>query len=215
MRVRGSFRHPPMKTTKFLICAISIAGLIAAVRANSQTLSATLVDYSPFAIADGTLDNGSSSFNYPAGAMRFTEFDAFCVEPLQGISYGETLIYQVVDSSLLPNVDVIGRLVGGYLASPKSNEDAAAVQWAIWEITNETLLGPSLSDGNVRIDPASQSIRDLANFYLSNNQNYEPVAITYLTNGNRQDVISWNVIPEPGSAILAGLSSLLLLRRRR
>ena len=45
--------------------------------------------------------------------------------------------------------------------------------------------------------------------------NYSPVALTYLCNPTRQDVVTWNVVPEPTTAGLAALSGLLLLRRRR
>ncbi|OYV03714.1 MAG: hypothetical protein CFE26_20700, partial [Verrucomicrobiales bacterium VVV1] len=39
--------------------------------------------------------------------------------------------------------------------------------------------------------------------------------LTYLTNPSRQDVVSWGMVPEPGSLTLVGLSALALLRRRR
>jgi hypothetical protein len=145
-----------------------------------------------------------------------TDFSAFCVEPLQDISYGETLTYQVQNPLSLANYDTIARLVGGYLASTGSDQDAAAVQWAIWEVTTESLLSASLFDGSIRIiEPVSEGTATLANQYLANVKNYTPVALTYLRNDGRQDVVTWNVIPEPASAGLAALSGLLLLRRRR
>lgn len=205
-----------MKTTKLLICAISLAAALAAAKANSQTIPATLIDYSPVLAVNGTLDNGSFIQDYPSGVMRFTEFDAFCVEPLQAISYGESLIYQVQDITQLGNSDSIARLIGGYLASTQSAQEAAAVQWAIWEITTETMSSPSLLNGNVRITtPVNQSTADLANTYLANVNNFSPVALTYLTNDVRQNVVTWDVVPEPGSLMLAAFSGLLLLRRKR
>ncbi|MEO8614545.1 MAG: hypothetical protein ABI600_05340 [Luteolibacter sp.] len=204
-----------MKTTKLLICAMAIAAAVAAVKAQGQNFSATLVDIVPGLPVTGTLDNGSFTQQYPSGVMRFTDFDAFCVDPLQSISYGETLIYQIQDPISLVNYDKISRLVGGYLASSRSDQNAAAVQWAIWETTNETVNSPSLLDGNVRILPVSLDTATLANQYLANINTYSPVALTYLTNSTRQDVVTWNVVPEPGSAALAALSTLVLLRRRR
>ncbi len=205
-----------MKTTKLLICAVAVSAALAAVKAQGQNISATLVDIDPVLAVTGTVDNGSTNPTNPAGVLHFNEFSAFCVEPTQSISYGETLVYQVQDPSSLGNYDKISRLVGGYLESSKDAANAAAVQWAIWETTNETVSSPSLLDGNVRIStPISASTAILANQYLANINTYTPVAITYLSNPTRQDVVTWNVVPEPGTAGLAALSALLMLRRRR
>ena len=205
-----------MKTTKFLICAISVAAAVAAARANAQNLSATLVGITPGLGVNGTVNNGAFVQDYASGVLHFTEFDAFCVEPGQDLAFGETLIYQMQSPGLLTNSDTIARLVGGYLASPKSDQDAAAVHWAIWEITSETMSSPSLFDGNVRITtPVSQATATLANQYLMNVNSFAPVSLVYLTNTGRQDLVSWNVVPEPGSLGLAAFSAVLLLRRRR
>jgi hypothetical protein len=205
-----------MKTTKFLICAISIVAALAAANAKSQTLSAHLVDVSPGLSVNGTLDNGAFVQDYDSGVLRFTEFDAFCVEPFEGISYGESLVYDIQNPGTLANYDTISRLIGGYLASGQTASDAAAVQWAIWETTSEITSSPSVLDGNVRITtPAGDSIAALANNYLLNANSFAPASLVYLTNNGRQDVVSWNVIPEPASLGLAALSGLLLLRRRR
>lgn len=55
----------------------------------------------------------------------------------------------------------------------------------------------------------------LANEFLNNAPKFEPVTLTYLRNDQYQDMVSWNVIPEPSSLGLAVLSGLLLFRRRR
>lgn len=205
-----------MSTTKLLICAISIAAAVAAARSNGQTLTTTLLGMNPRLEVTGSMNNGAKFERYDSGVYNFIGFDSFCVETSQGIDYGETLVYQVQDIHLLPNSDTIARLVGGYLASPRTNADAAAVQWAIWEITTETLAAPSLLDGKVRISvPTSQATADLANQYLANVNTYTPASLVYLTNPNRQDMVTWNLIPEPGSIGLLAVSACLLLRRRR
>jgi hypothetical protein len=212
---------PPMKTTKLLICAISLVAALAAAKTNAQNISATLLGVSGLPV-EGTFDDGNLIQEYPSGVMNFrdvtnsTDFKAFCVEPLSSISYGENLVYQVQDVSLLPNSGIIARLIGRYLASDQTDTQAAALQWAIWKITGDTTSSASLSDGRVRITALGNlQTADLASQYLTNFNNYEPVNLTYLTNSGRQDVVTWNVVPEPGSLMLAAFSGLLLLRRKR
>lgn len=211
-----------MKITKLLISTVAVSAALAAVSAQGQNLTATLNDISPGLTLKGTWNDGGFVYDYPAGVMNFTElathtdFNAFCVEPLQDLSYGETLTYQVQSPLSLASSDTIARLVGGYLASSGSDKDAAAVQWAIWEVTTESLRSSSLLDGSVRIiEPVGEGTALLANYYLANVNQYTPATLTYLSNGCRQDVVTWNVVPEPASAGLAALSGLLLLRRRR
>lgn len=205
-----------MKTFKLLTCALASSAAFTAAVASGQNLTATLVDSGPSLLVNGTVDNGSFTQAYPSGVLRFTEFNAFCVEPTQGIAYGETLVYQIQDPASLVINDKIARLVGGYLASSGSAANAAAVQWAIWETTTETLSGPSLLDGNVRISiPVNQDIALLGNFYLANLDKFAPASVTFLSNPDRQDVVTWNAVPEPGSAVLCAVSALALLRRRR
>lgn len=210
-----------MKITKLLICAVAVSAAIAAVNAKGQSLNATLNGISPGLTLEGTWSN-EFVYNYPAGVMNFTDngtglnFGAFCVEPLQDISYNETLFYEIQSPTSLANSDIIARLVGGYLASPPTDQNAAAFQWAIWEVTTETSSVVSLYDGSVKIlEPVGEGTATLANQYLANVMNYQPVKLTYLTNSTRQDVVTWEVVPEPTTLGLAALSGLLLLRRRR
>ena len=116
----------------------------------------------------------------------------------------------------LSATDTISRLIGGYLLSSQSAQEAAAVQWAIWEVTTESQLAYSLSDGNVRITSAQNlDTITLANQYLAQAPSFTPASVTFLSNATRQDVVTWQVIPEPASAGLMALSGLLLFRRRR
>ena len=203
-----------MKTTKLLICAVAVVAAVAATKAQSQNLTATLNGITPGLAVNGTFAN-NTFFQIPSGVLDFSEFDAFCVQPLEHADFGETLVYQIQNPALLDGSQMISHLIGGYLASPRSNLDAAAVQWAIWEINADTTATRSLLDGDVRISSASQDTAMLANQYLTNWKSYTPAALTYLKNEGRQDVVTWEVVPEPATAGLAALSGLLLLRRRR
>ena len=135
-----------MKATKYLICAISIAAAFAAGRAQSQTLNAKLIDYDPQLTISGTVNNEATTVAYPSGVMNFqnldnaTTFQAFCVEPLEDLFYGDELLYQVQDIATLSQAvsNGVEKLVGGFLASTQDAANAAAVQWAIWELTTES-----------------------------------------------------------------------------
>lgn len=205
-----------MKTTKILICAVALAAAFSAIKANGQTLSAKLINNSPGMAVTGTISDEAVLNSYPAGVLNFENFGAFCVEPNQPIVYGETLVYDIQDPTTLANVETISRLIGGYIKSDKTALDAAAVQWAIWETTSELLPIHSLDTGNVRISStASGDVATLANQYLNNVNSYSPATLTYLTNSTSQNIVTWNVVPEPGSAALLALSALLLICRRR
>ena len=220
--------HPPMKTTKLLICAISVAAAAAASQAQAQNLSTELLGFSPTRQVMGTI-NGSADpgQEYTSGVMNYqdftnaTFFDAFCVQPSVSMSINDTPTYLIQDISLLPNSYQISLLVDLYLGSTQTDEDAAAIQWAIWEITNETTLPTySLLDGNVQVySPTGQAAA--ADVYLTSMQaladvNTVPtVSLVYLTSDTYQNVVSWNAVPEPGTAGLMALSALCFFRRRR
>jgi hypothetical protein len=200
-----------MKTFKLLLCVAAIAAAFAAASARAQSFPATLNGLGPELLTSGTFD-GVNFSTRNAGILKFDFGDAFCVDAIQGIGFPETLVYDIQDSSSLIGHVTISRLVGGYLASDQTNLDAAAVQWAIWEVIQEGPSG-SLSTGSVRV--AEVSVSSLADTYLSKVDTYSAVPLTYLTNPNRQDVVTWGMVPEPGSLTLVGLSALALLRRRR
>ena len=212
-----------MKITNRLIYEIAVLAIIGASYSSAQSLPATLINIDPSIAVRGTMDNGSFIQDWPSGDLKFSNFDAFCIEPNQGLSYGEALVYQIQNPLSLSATDSVARLVGGYLSylntatNPTATaENAAAVQWAIWEITAETLSSPSLADGNVRItSSANISTINLANQYLAQIDTYTPANVAFLTNPDRQDVVTWNTVPEPTSAGLLALSGLLCFRRRR
>lgn len=196
-----------MKTFKLLLGAAAFA----AASARAQSFSATLTGLGPQLLTTGTF-NGVDYSTRNAGILEFDFGDAFCVDAGQGIGFPETLVYDIQDPINLNGHATISKLVGGYLASGQTDLDAAAVQWAIWEVIQDG-TGGSLSTGSVHVEDASVS--SLANTYLSQVDTYTSVPLTYLTNPSRQDVVTWGMVPEPGSLTLVGLSALALLRRRR
>lgn len=149
------------------------------------------------------------------------------------------MLYTGADLSGLQNSDkmalVIGQYLieeqnnGGWITDPDSGDiEAAAVQWAIWELALETAPEPFSVDQNsgiVYIVPGGEfgnlpsaidnAVIARASFYLSNINTFTQAAdLVYLTNDGNQNIITWN-IPEPGTAGLLAFSVLGLLRRRR
>lgn len=205
--------------TKLLLCAVGFASYLAVDKAQSQTLTTTLVEINPNVPVNGSFD-GSFFWDYPSGLSVFNDatFISFCVEPTQGLSYGQTVIYDIQDSSTLANATLVAKLMGGYLASAMTALDAAAVQWAIWEVVAEQSSTFSLLAGNVIIDPLDSedaAVAALADQYLQNIDSYTPIEFTYLQSDEYQDVAAYGVVPEPAVAGLAALSALVLFRRRR
>jgi hypothetical protein len=210
----GSFLGSSIDFIKSSMVVVALGAALAPSTAWSQTLETTFDLLSPGQNVTGTWDNGVTVNNYPAGELQFSKFDAFCAEP--GILIGTgPLIYTIQSPSSLANYDTISRLVGGYLASSQTNQEAAGFQWAIWEVIAEISLPWNLFDGNVNISPVSASTANLANSYLSNVSSFSPAEIVYLTSSTSQDIVAWNVIPEPSSFALVVLSGAFLMRRRR
>jgi len=196
--------------------------------ANGQTIiQAKLITISPTLTVNGTFNGGTTTKDYLSGVNKFTstsfgglEFDAFCVEPNALIAIGQSLDYTVTPTSSLTNSDKVARLVGAYLGSSKTNADAAAIQWAIWEVTSENSSSLSLSNGNVNVSGSSPSsnTRTLGNQYLANINTFTAANITYLKNSQSQDMVAFSStkpIPEPASLGMLAISGMLLLRRKR
>lgn len=214
---------------KTLLCIGAVASALAAITANGQTsFDAKLISVDPSLTVNGTFNSGGTTQSYQSGVLNFTttsqfgsfDFDAFCVEPDSNITVGQTLTYTIADNSQLTNSQKVAKLIGGFLSSTQSNADAAAVQWAIWEVTFESSSSFSLSNGNVKVTSTNPSLatQTLGNQYLANLENYTAAEIYYLKNPDFQNMVGYKPltpVPEPASFGLLAFSGVLLLRRRR
>jgi hypothetical protein len=207
--------------TKHLLCAVGAAAALMLQSAHSQTLTVDFVEINPNVAVNGAFYGTGSFTEIASGIVKFETFDAFCAEPFQSLADGISVVYDIQDPATLTNSGTVASLIGGYLASGRTNLDAAAVQWAIWEVVAETSGTFSLSSGNILIgantagSPNSSDVAALASQYLANVGSYTPANLTYLTNSTYQNVVTWQVIPEPSTVGLLGLSALVLIRRRR
>lgn len=193
-----------------------IVGLLASLGmvSHGQTLEAKFLGVSPSITVSGSFNGGASYGSYQSGLFNFDLGSAFCVDPYQTITNGETIVYTLQDPATLTAVAAVSRIVGGYFASAQTALDAAGAQWAIWESIVDGAASASFAAGTVRLQTPNSSVGLRAMDYLNNLASLPVAPILYATNPTRQDMVS--LVPEP-SAILLGLVGAvsLVIRRRR
>jgi hypothetical protein len=214
-----------MKTTKLLLCVAAVAATCSLARVHAQNIEVQLIGVNPGINGVSTSYDGTNFQSQDIGILVFDIGPAFCVDPTATMNFPDTLIYSVTDPSTLEANDIIAKLIGGYVASNGSALNAAAVQLAIWEVLGDNSTTGSLTSGNIQIrnEGSAQPVNDLialAHDYLANVDSYQAVNLTYLVHtgvgdDHRQNVVTWEVVPEPSSVLLLGLSTLALFRRKR
>lgn len=197
-----------------------------------------------------TVSYPSTTTNTSAGRFNFTRtggdhpttplpdspvssFWAFCVELGQTVNFGESVTYDVLPLAMGSNVtgglgaakaDSIGELLGAVypdFSQTLTNNQYAALQIAIWEITREDFAthGYDVLAGDVQFSGSTATILNLANTYLGQVDGVGPRArgIRALVNERRQDMLVQFPVPEPGSLALAlmGLGAVYGTRRRQ
>ena len=197
-----------------------------------------------------TVSYPSTTTNTSAGRFNFTRtggdhpttplpdspastFWAFCIELGQAVSFGESVNYDVLPLEMGSNVtgglgaaraDSIRELLGSVypdFSQVLANNQYAALQIAIWEITRENFAanGYDVLTGDVTFSGSAAAILSLANTYLAQVDGVGPRArgIRALVNERRQDMLVQFPVPEPGSLALAlmGLGAIYGTRRRQ
>lgn len=190
--------------------------------ASAQTITTTFTSSDPREIVNGTFDGGTTVNDKVSGVLNFNNVDfvAFCAEPLQNITPGQTIDYTVSPLTDLTNVTSVAKVITAFRASSMDNIQAAGAQWAIWELVGETAGAFDTDSGTIAItspfiDTVDAQVRDAAKNYLVTFDNFAASDVTFLTNPTVQNMITWTAVPEPSSALLSGLGVLALIRRRR
>lgn len=227
--------------------ATLLATLATSGAASATTIIATLNSMTPQQGLTITLPSGSS--NSAAGRFNFTRtggdhpanplpdvpvsrFWAFCIELGQQIGFGNSVVYDVLPLASGDNsngglgavrADQIRELLGAVypdFSQVLTNNQYAALQVAIWEITRENFAanGFDVYSGDVSFASSNATMLALANSFLAAVDGSGPRAqrIMALSNRTRQDMLVQFPVPEPGSLGLAllGLGALASTRRR-
>lgn len=159
--------------------------------------------------------------NVFAGKLNFVKnpsgpaFTTVCADLGHYISGGQVYNVDLQFSSAAPaNVALAGRIVAANFASATSNEQAAALQLAVWEALYDGASTPSFGGGNFCTNGSTHNYDNLATqYYLNCPTNGE--ALYYKTTGNTGQS-QLGVVPEPAAltALLAGMGVLAMRRKR-
>jgi hypothetical protein len=149
------------------------------------------------------------------------------------VNFGESVTYDVMPLAMGSSVtgglgaakaDSLGELLGAVypdFSQTLANDQYAALQIAIWEITRENVasFGYDVATGDVQFSGSNATILGLANTYLAQVDGIGERArgIRALVNERRQDMLVQFPVPEPGSLALAlmGLGAVYGTRRRQ
>jgi hypothetical protein len=161
---------------------------------------------------------GGTEVGSPTGT-----FDAFCIEPREFITTGDSYTYDFSDLSKgatningmgVAKATLIEELFGRYypvIGAPITAEKASAIQIAIWEIVRENSGTLDVYKGNVVFsNPSDLPALQLAQSYLQSLNGTGPHLnnLYALTEVGAQDVIVQ--IPEPVTLFVTGLALIAL-----
>lgn len=220
-----------------LMGAMGVAAFAGSAMAGNDTLCAIFNGVQPGAGVHYTIDSGDNWHDTTAGAFNWTRtggtyntgdtFRTFCIELQENISNNNNYCYEIVGLEDGPDSrsgmgerranllrELFGRFYTPAFGEPLSERKATAMQIAIWEIVHERGSNPlDLSDGRARFQTGNGEAYKLAEDYLKALTGHGPrnYTLVAMTGAGIQD----QIIPAPGTLMLAGMGALALKRRRR
>jgi len=219
------------------VAAAMAAGLLLGgpAQASYGTVTATLNSVAPGG-------DGGGAFNFTRTGGTFAHdllpntpaghFIGICIDTAESITVGNTYTWEVDDLSKAP-VDalpqmgaikaadialLIGGVLNGQLANAAALTDTQAkiLQWAIWEIVNETSGTYGLDTGSWLRGSSATADGWLANLNNGNPLGWVPAQNLYaLVNNSVQDFLVQTPIPAAAWLLGSGLLGLFGIGRRR
>jgi hypothetical protein len=223
--------------------ALAIAAALAGFNLQASTVIATFNNELTSESITRDVGDGAGPIVTTTGMFSFTRtggtlvgsptgtFDAFCTEPREFVTPGDTYTYDFSDLSAgatniggmgVAKATLIDELFGRYypvIGAPIDAEHASALQIAIWEIVRENSGTLDVYHGNVVFsNPQDPDALNLAQSYVQSLDGTGPhlTNLYALTAIGVQDVIVQ--IPEPVEAFATGLALIaiaLIARARR
>jgi hypothetical protein len=213
-----------MNSIKMIAATVTIAATLTSAKAATATyLSNALGDNATISVNGNNEDVFAGLFRVSlagAPAEYPTEFNSLCVDLFHSIYQGDSW-----DVNLTPlpdpNLNNGGRaayLYSTYYNTLTSNDDAAGLQLAVWDIITDN--GDGLSSGDFRASNVSTGAVTAANNYLSESAGKTGSATWMVSTGGKQNLLCPHSasVPEPGSMAFLGTCALPFLgfaRRRK
>lgn len=201
-----------MKRTNVVLTVAVVAVLLLSVSAQ-----ATWMTYNGTALKRAVTIHHpdlSSGKRVYAGQLKIdyngTSYVTYCVEVLQDIKS-----YEGSDDAItgLNNGEIVSWLYESYAPSVATDDEAAALQVAIWEVVNELNNPFNVQSGDFYLTNTRTEVITMANQILADIElptDFDPTK-SLVTNASYQDVI----IPEPATMLTLGLGSFIFLAGKR